>query len=218
MHRFTAVFFLVVSMSALSGIFGNPVNNPATDMTNPKLYRREAKELNFNLVWSVFQRYEDIFDMGEHSLYCLKDDLTGSLAVKTMYFGEASVAQGIYFEDTNQWYRLAKLRNGINTSDCYERAGGPETRNKVQLKPFTSIVTPLYPKDTKLFIKELNGTKVDYGAEHNGCVVVEDDYSFEGDLSMYISTGERKRKYFKGLDKVSVIEDKHCEIKQYKLE
>ncbi|KAJ1952106.1 hypothetical protein IWQ62_006298 [Dispira parvispora] len=127
-------------------------------------------------------------------------------------------AQGVYFEDEKQWYHQAKLQNYPKIDGCYEPANGPQTVNGIDLKPFTSIVTKSYDKDTKLFIKELEGKKVDNGAEHNGCVQVVDNDTEDSDLGMYISTAERKRKYFKGLGMVTVTEKDDCDVRRYKLE
>ncbi|KAJ1961284.1 hypothetical protein IWQ62_003920 [Dispira parvispora] len=219
MHRFTVASFLVVSMSALSGVFGNPGDSLNTDMTSPKIYRRETKELKLKLLHSVF--YEKMVKPNFAYLECSVSGFKklydpGS---KTDFANNTRNAQGVYFEDKQQWYRRSTQEEASYDADgCYKPVDGPQTAIGAKLEPFTSIVTKSFKLRTKLFIKELKGIKVDNNVEHNGCVKVVEIFTDDSDLSMYISTAERKDKYFKGLDKVSVIEDELCEIQQYKLE
>ncbi|KAJ1952400.1 hypothetical protein IWQ62_006233 [Dispira parvispora] len=125
-------------------------------------------------------------------------------------------AQGIYFDEHKQWYKKVSNRFVELPMGCFESTDGPQTIFGNSLKPYTSVITQMYNNGTKLFIKELYGVKLGE-KEHNGCVQVVDTSMGDGHIYLYAVIEDRKKEFFKGINKVTATEKKDCEIIEYEM-
>ncbi|KAJ1968635.1 hypothetical protein IWQ62_001128 [Dispira parvispora] len=220
MHFSVVVSLFALLMTASLGVLGNLANSQASDVANIGLYRRETKILHMDLVSSEFvEAYGD--DDGNKPLpLCFNGTYKEGPKVTEFFLKKLETAEGGRLHGNRWVQKVSGPTEGLEYG-CYMYTDNPRTIKGVRLNAFTSVITTIFEKGTKLFIAKLKDVVVDNGVRHNGCVEVVDNSAKKDVLKLYVFGPGRKQRLPSskhGWINFEVEVRESCEIKKYELE
>ncbi|RKP39130.1 hypothetical protein BJ085DRAFT_39427 [Dimargaris cristalligena] len=141
---------------------------------------------------------------------CTSGKPTGTRRV-TKPFAESLAQLGSGRWNGQEWYTVVEGKSATKPYGCYARTGSAIGQTGNVLFPYASAASADFNLGDHVYVKDLDGMPVNAVQKHNGCLVIEGQFTNPNSVAIYIFSAEN-RYFFEKFNQQSThrVEKKDC--------